>query len=176
MAPSSLFFFFAFQLDSRLDCQPVVYERCRRDQVRNGDGSCVDGTKADDACNSHCRKTRVAHYDDFRSENPTTLTATQFGVVSRESGYCQCLHDLRYGAEVLSSSSSSGYVDGHGDYVVKDEEGKELDRVSSGGRSGWSRESLSQLYGECPRAVAGGEDCRITHVHTNRKGECYGLF
>ena len=172
--------------DSRLDCQPIVYDRCTRDQVRNGEGDCVDGTEADALCNEHCRTTRMAHYADFQNEDPSENVLTQFGVVSRENGHCQCLHDLHYGAAVLSSSSSSsfsssfssavsdtsvstGYVDGQGDYVVRDQDGTELERVSASDGT-WSQETLTRMYGECPRAKDGGEECRITHVHTNSEG------
>ena len=38
--------------DSKLDCQPKVYDRCKQGTVRDADGECVNGTEY---CSSYCQ-------------------------------------------------------------------------------------------------------------------------
>jgi hypothetical protein len=63
------------------------------------------------------------------------------------------------------------YVDSSGDYVVRMSNGVEVQRISSSlPDSVWAENDLKRMFGTCPRANVGGEDCRIVFVHTNQNG------
>ena len=71
----------------------------------------------------------------------------------------------------------SAFVDAKGDYVVRMGDGTEVERVSAAGdTSPWTRAGLRRIVGDCPRAMAGGPDCRVVLVHTNARGLNLGFL
>ena len=57
--------------DSKIDCQPKIYDRCEVGYIRNSDGQCVNGTNY---CSSYCQ-------DIFQSNE---------GKLSPRVGLCEC--------------------------------------------------------------------------------------
>ena len=197
-------------VDSTLDCQPIVYQRCTTHQVRNEMGTCIGANAADKACNAHCYRTRTTHYhqeeeQEHKQEEPrrsdvsadavadinvaNDVHAHRYGAISRDYGHCTCFHDATYGASAVTSllgvdsgvmEGLAAYVDGNGDYVIRDyATGEERSRVeksfqtlSSTPSTTWSDEQnqVVHRFGSCPRAIRGGEECRIILMHTNTHG------
>ena len=165
--------------DSRLDCQPIVFERCHPTrELRLGNGTCVGAEESDRECDRHCRETRSEHFEEILEGDPLAG-----GKMSRLTGHCLCTWDHHAGDSVVAASTlseksaafphaglPSAFVDGHGDYVVRMADGTEVERVSAAFSSSWSTSQLRRMIGDCPRARLGGTDCRIVLVHTNSRG------
>ena len=58
--------------DSKVDCQPIVYDRCQDGESRDADGNCVNGTRY---CSRYCKE----------------LHDTAVGRMSSRTGHCDCL-------------------------------------------------------------------------------------
>ena len=169
--------------DSSLDCQPIIYQRCSADEVRNEQGACINANVADTDCNNYCHTTRTLHYsnvfsmDSMNDSIDASVDASiEYGRLSRETGHCSCYHDTKYGSSVVSMlqdlngnvKSIAAYIDGANDYIIRDVlSGTEISRV----KAKTSQDtSLYSRFGSCPRATKGGEECKIVLMHTNTHG------
>lgn len=162
--------------DSRLDCQPIVFDRCKPNiELRLGNGSCVNAADIDATCDDHCRSTRPVHFSSILEKDRLAG-----GKVNRRTGHCLCHWDRYAGKQIMNDVSGesafastigipSAFVDRNGDYVIRMEDGTEVERISSVS-SAWTKQTLHRIIGDCPRARLGGPECRVVFVHTNSQG------
>eukprot|EP00949_MAST-11_sp_MAST-11-sp1_P002590 g2590.t1 len=68
--------------DSTIDCQPKVFRRCSRSEIRDADGNCIDIEEADMRCSSYCAATH-----SYATRNARNASIDR---MSRATGHCVC--------------------------------------------------------------------------------------